>query len=293
MPQLDSNLLKTGTVFPDYPSIKDVDDRHVLERNQDNTYGLELEDVTAAITRAREYRINMNPFGQRTVVKQEFLYDNEKREAVGEKYRFVPNGYAREIDADKLAAFKWEPLTKGNYGKAQLIRFTVRIGAAVLFLFLISVVFNWFIQGPWGARFLYNQTLKSYQALEYQEIEPSVNMAEQLSSQLMEQEHFVLYDYTDEVTVQKRGDMLLFDMGEQGRLTYDLSSEGETDAPIEFLKQYFVRDNYSKQRVIHQYSGDAYILEGESVLLYYPEGAFISGEDRIVKILFREMKPIF
>lgn len=297
MAQLDSNLLKTGTVFPEYPGIKDTDERHVVKCNQDNMYGLELEDVTVPITRAREYRINMNPFGQRTVVKQEFLYDTEKCEAVGEKYRFVPNGNAREIDVDKLAGFKWEPLAKGNYGKSQLFKFAVRIAAVVLFLFLVSTAFNWFIQGAWGAKFLYNQTMKSYQGMEYQEIQPTTNMAEQLVSKMMQQEYFVLYDYANDVTVQKRGDMLLFDMGEHGRFTYHLSSDGEADVPDKVLEhmpeQYFVQDTYFKQRVIHQDSGEVYILQGEAVLLYYPDGAFISKGDSIVKVLFQEMEPIF
>lgn len=298
MAQLDSNLLKTGTVFPEYPGIKDTDDRHVVKCNQDDMYALELEDITAPITRAREYRINMNPFGQRTVVKQEFLYDTEKCEAVGEKYRFVPNGNAREIDIDKLSGFKWEPLAKGNYGKSQLFKFAVRIAAVVLFLFLVSTAFNWFIQGAWGAKFLYNQTLKSYQGMEYQEIQSTTNMAEQLATEIMEREHFVLYDYANNVTVQKRGDILLFDMGEQGRFTYYLcSEEGQADVPSKVLEympeQYFVQDTYLRQRVIHQDSGEVYILQGAGELLYYQEGAFISKGDSIVKILFQEIDPIF
>ncbi len=297
MLQIDSKLKKTGTVFPAYPGIQERCDKHQVRCNQDNMYAIELEDVTAPVTRAREYRVHVNPFGQRALVKREFLYDTEKGEPVGEKYSFAPVVACREINVDTLGSIRWEPVSNGIYGRSQLFKFALRIAAVVLFLFLVSAVFNWFVQGEAGARFLYNQTIKSYRGMEYQEIPVTTNMAGQLTTDMMEREHFVIYDYANGVTVQKRGDILLFDMGEQGRFTYELASDEATNVPNKVLEympeQYFIQDTYLVQRVIHQESGDTYILEGEGVLLYYPKGAFVTMGDTIVKILFQEIAPIF
>ena len=296
MNQVDINLIKTGTVFPNFPKVMDVQSPHVINVKQDKLYALELEDETAVETRAREYRVTMNPFGQRAMIKQEFLYNTETKCAVGERYRFAPTKAVREIEVDKLDDIKWELVKKGGYGKSQLLRFTLRIGLVLAFLWLCLMGFNWFTQGEAGAKFLYKQMMDSYLSMEHEEISFDQDVDTILTEQTMDKEYFIIYDYVNDVVVQKYGEVMLFDMGEQGRYTLYLAY-GLDDVPAyvkEYLpEQYFNGYTYEKQVVVHETQGDVYILEGDTTILYYPEGAYISSDKGIVKILFQEKDPIF
>lgn len=291
MNQVDKSVIKTGTVFPEYPKAQGALPPHVINVKQDKLYALELEDETATETRAKEYRISMNPFGQRTLVKQEFLYNTKTKEAVGEKYRFVPTKSVREIDVKTLDSIRWEHVSKGNYGAGQLLRFSLRIAIVVGFLWLCLVGFNWFIQGERGAKFLYNQMMDRYLSMEYEE----TTVSNELATQMMDMEYFIIYDYVNDVVVQKYGEVMLFDMGEQGRYTYYLFQNEEL--PENFKKympdMYFNQGTFDKQRVIQLDQGNAYVLEGDISILYYPEGAFVSSDEGLVKILFKQMDPIF